>query len=250
MDERMNSTPLQSPSQPEPEGGANVGLWRSHPVCQPEEASGSQEDQSDHADENSSQSELSEKLDSPSELWERASPQSERKEGGTCSQSDLEEDKGGVANLLQFESGSEGPEGSQSDLEAGDDADQSQTDGEEGVDQSVEELEVEDQPDGSKYELPPLDLSFMAGSEILDSSVYRNRARLNRKRGHRAPALLPRHSRDTNTSGDAGNSWMFRDSTGLPTSSRGRSLRNPVVAMETGRGRSRWRRRRGFRRPT
>ncbi|XP_041088045.1 uncharacterized protein LOC121302265 [Polyodon spathula] len=213
MDERMNSTPLQRPSQPEPEGGANVGLWSSHHVCQPEETSGSQEDQSDHEDEKSSHLELSDKLDSPSELRGRSSPQSERKEGRTLSQSDLEEDEGGVANPIPFEGGSEGSEGSQSDLEAGDDADQSQTDGEEGIDQSMEELGVEDQPDGSNYELPPLDLSFMAGSEILDSSVCRNRARLNRKRGHRAPAFLPRHSRDTNTSGDAGNSWMFRDST-------------------------------------
>lgn len=53
------------------------------------------------------------------------------------------------------------------------------------------------------------DLSLWAlqDTEILDSSVYRSKANLGRKRRHRAPALRPGATSD-------GESWIFRDSTG------------------------------------
>lgn len=44
-------------------------------------------------------------------------------------------------------------------------------------------------------------------TELLDSSVYRSKANLGRKRRHRAPALRPGAASE-------GDSWMFRDSTG------------------------------------
>ncbi|KFP13380.1 182 kDa tankyrase-1-binding protein, partial [Egretta garzetta] len=43
-------------------------------------------------------------------------------------------------------------------------------------------------------------------TELLDSSVYRSKANLGRKRRHRAPALRPGAASE-------GDSWMFRDST-------------------------------------
>lgn len=42
---------------------------------------------------------------------------------------------------------------------------------------------------------------------VLDSSVYRSKASLGRKRPHRAPALRPAAAAE-------GDSWIFRDSTG------------------------------------
>ncbi|NXJ77533.1 TB182 protein, partial [Trogon melanurus] len=61
------------------------------------------------------------------------------------------------------------------------------------------------QPEG------PLDLigqefTFLEDTEVLDSSVYRSKASLGRKRRHRAPALRPGASAD-------GDGWIFRDST-------------------------------------
>lgn len=44
-------------------------------------------------------------------------------------------------------------------------------------------------------------------TEVLDSSVYRSKANLGRKRRHRAPALRPGAASE-------GDSWIFRDSTG------------------------------------
>lgn len=44
-------------------------------------------------------------------------------------------------------------------------------------------------------------------TEVLDSSVYRSKADLGRKRRHRAPALRPGATSE-------GDSWIFRDSTG------------------------------------
>ncbi|KFQ38163.1 182 kDa tankyrase-1-binding protein, partial [Mesitornis unicolor] len=44
-------------------------------------------------------------------------------------------------------------------------------------------------------------------TEVLDSSVYRSKASLGRKRRHRAPALRPGATSE-------GDSWIFQDSTG------------------------------------
>ncbi|KAG2455198.1 TB182 protein, partial [Polypterus senegalus] len=60
--------------------------------------------------------------------------------------------------------------------------------------------------------LPPLDLSSIERSEMLDNSVYRNRANLNRKRGHRAPVQVPRNCREDREAENESD-WMFRDST-------------------------------------
>ncbi|NXJ55745.1 TB182 protein, partial [Spizaetus tyrannus] len=50
------------------------------------------------------------------------------------------------------------------------------------------------------------EFTFLEDTEILDSSVYRSKANLGRKRRHRAPALRPGATSD-------GESWIFRDST-------------------------------------
>ncbi|XP_068253786.1 182 kDa tankyrase-1-binding protein [Nyctibius grandis] len=50
------------------------------------------------------------------------------------------------------------------------------------------------------------DFTFLEDTEVLDSSVYRSKASLGRKRRHRAPALRPGATAD-------GDGWFFRDST-------------------------------------
>ncbi|NXX52376.1 TB182 protein, partial [Scopus umbretta] len=50
------------------------------------------------------------------------------------------------------------------------------------------------------------EFTFLEDTEVLDSSVYRSKANLGRKRRHRAPALRPGATSE-------GDSWMFRDST-------------------------------------
>ncbi|NXS75728.1 TB182 protein, partial [Pandion haliaetus] len=50
------------------------------------------------------------------------------------------------------------------------------------------------------------EFTFLEDTEVLDSSVYRSKANLGRKRRHRAPALRPGAASD-------GESWIFRDST-------------------------------------
>ncbi|XP_042641307.1 182 kDa tankyrase-1-binding protein isoform X2 [Tyto alba] len=50
------------------------------------------------------------------------------------------------------------------------------------------------------------EFTFLEDTEVLDSSVYRSKASLGRKRRHRAPALRPGASSD-------GDGWIFRDST-------------------------------------
>ncbi|XP_064921805.1 182 kDa tankyrase-1-binding protein isoform X2 [Columba livia] len=50
------------------------------------------------------------------------------------------------------------------------------------------------------------DFSFLEDTAVLDSSVYRSKASLGRKRPHRAPALRPAAAAE-------GDSWIFRDST-------------------------------------
>uniref|UniRef100_A0A8C8SCJ5 Tankyrase 1 binding protein 1 n=1 Tax=Pelusios castaneus TaxID=367368 RepID=A0A8C8SCJ5_9SAUR len=56
------------------------------------------------------------------------------------------------------------------------------------------------------------DFSFLEDTEILDSAIYRNRANLGRKRGHRAPALHPGSPLGLCEVDDS-DDWMFRDST-------------------------------------
>ncbi|NXE28738.1 TB182 protein, partial [Ardeotis kori] len=50
------------------------------------------------------------------------------------------------------------------------------------------------------------EFTFLEDTEVLDSSVYRSKADLGRKRRHRAPALRP-------AAASEGDSWIFRDST-------------------------------------
>ncbi|XP_065696297.1 182 kDa tankyrase-1-binding protein isoform X2 [Patagioenas fasciata] len=50
------------------------------------------------------------------------------------------------------------------------------------------------------------DFSFLEDTAVLDSSVYRSKASLGRKRPHRAPALRPAAAAE-------GDGWIFRDST-------------------------------------
>ncbi|XP_007952063.1 182 kDa tankyrase-1-binding protein [Orycteropus afer afer] len=79
---------------------------------------------------------------------------------------------------------------------------------------------------------PPLsslsqDFSFMEDTEILDSAMYRSRANLGRKRGHRAPAIRPGGTLGLS---DAANSdaRLFQDST-EPRASRVPSSDEEVV---------------------
>ncbi|NWS64753.1 TB182 protein, partial [Chunga burmeisteri] len=50
------------------------------------------------------------------------------------------------------------------------------------------------------------EFTFLEDTEVLDSSMYRSKANLGRKRRHRAPALRPGAASE-------GDSWIFRDST-------------------------------------
>ncbi|NXK14684.1 TB182 protein, partial [Herpetotheres cachinnans] len=50
------------------------------------------------------------------------------------------------------------------------------------------------------------EFTFLEDTEVLDSSMYRSKANLGRKRRHRAPALRPGATSE-------GDSWIFRDST-------------------------------------
>ncbi|XP_071415281.1 182 kDa tankyrase-1-binding protein isoform X2 [Pithys albifrons albifrons] len=59
------------------------------------------------------------------------------------------------------------------------------------------------QPDGPVEQGP--EFPFLEDTELLDSSVFRTKASLGRKRRHRAPALRP--------AATEGDSWIFRDST-------------------------------------
>ncbi|XP_074774282.1 LOW QUALITY PROTEIN: 182 kDa tankyrase-1-binding protein [Athene noctua] len=66
---------------------------------------------------------------------------------------------------------------------------------------SLDAPQPEGPADGAEQEF-----TFLEDTEVLDSSVYRCKANLGRKRRHRAPALR----RDVTSEGD---SWIFRDST-------------------------------------
>ncbi|XP_054027689.1 182 kDa tankyrase-1-binding protein [Dryobates pubescens] len=63
------------------------------------------------------------------------------------------------------------------------------------------------QPEAA-LEPPGQEFTFLEDTEVLDSSMYRSKASLGRKRPHRAPAL-----RRASAEGDA---WIFRDSTEPP----------------------------------
>uniref|UniRef100_A0A8B9PQC6 Tankyrase 1-binding protein C-terminal domain-containing protein n=1 Tax=Apteryx owenii TaxID=8824 RepID=A0A8B9PQC6_APTOW len=61
------------------------------------------------------------------------------------------------------------------------------------------------QPEGPG-DLSGQEFTFLEDTEVLDSTVYRSKAQLGRKRGHRAPALRPGAAAD-------GDGWIFQDST-------------------------------------
>ncbi|XP_040414844.1 LOW QUALITY PROTEIN: 182 kDa tankyrase-1-binding protein [Cygnus olor] len=61
------------------------------------------------------------------------------------------------------------------------------------------------QPEGPA-ELSGQEFTFLEDTEVLDSTVYRSKANLGRKRRHRAPALRPGATSE-------GDSWIFQDST-------------------------------------
>ncbi|XP_068540995.1 182 kDa tankyrase-1-binding protein isoform X3 [Anas acuta] len=69
--------------------------------------------------------------------------------------------------------------------------------------QSCEEKPA--QPEGPA-ELSGQEFTFLEDTEVLDSTVYRTKASLGRKRRHRAPALRPGATSE-------GDSWIFQDST-------------------------------------
>ncbi|XP_029420787.1 182 kDa tankyrase-1-binding protein isoform X2 [Nannospalax galili] len=74
---------------------------------------------------------------------------------------------------------------------------------------------------------PSEDFSFMEDTEILDSAMYRSRANLGRKRGHRAPAIRPGGTLGLSESADS-DARLFQDST-EPRASRVPSSDEEVV---------------------
>nr|KAF6325890.1 tankyrase 1 binding protein 1 [Myotis myotis] len=77
---------------------------------------------------------------------------------------------------------------------------------------------------------PSQDFSFIEDTEILDSAVYRSRASLGRKRGHRAPAIRPGGTLGLSEAADS-DARLFQDSTGRakPRASRVPSSDEEVV---------------------
>ncbi|XP_010185972.1 PREDICTED: 182 kDa tankyrase-1-binding protein-like, partial [Mesitornis unicolor] len=72
------------------------------------------------------------------------------------------------------------------------------------------------------------EFTFLEDTEVLDSSVYRSKASLGRKRRHRAPALRPGATSE-------GDSWIFQDSTaGLNASVLKAKLRGRNRSVEEG----------------
>lgn len=59
---------------------------------------------------------------------------------------------------------------------------------------------------------PSQDFSFIEDTEVLDSAVYRSRASLGRKRGHRAPAIRPGGTLGLSEAADS-DARLFQDST-------------------------------------
>lgn len=68
-------------------------------------------------------------------------------------------------------------------------------------------------PQGPPLSSPSQDFSFIEDTEILDSAMYRNRANLGRKRGHRAPAIRPGGTLGLSEAADS-DARLFQDSTG------------------------------------
>uniref|UniRef100_A0A8C3SKE0 Tankyrase 1 binding protein 1 n=1 Tax=Chelydra serpentina TaxID=8475 RepID=A0A8C3SKE0_CHESE len=64
---------------------------------------------------------------------------------------------------------------------------------------------------GSQPSSPGEDFTFLEDMEVLDSTIYRSRANLGRKRGHRAPAMRPAGTLGLSEVEAA--DWMFQDST-------------------------------------
>nr|XP_008109384.1 PREDICTED: 182 kDa tankyrase-1-binding protein isoform X1 [Anolis carolinensis] len=87
----------------------------------------------------------------------------------------------------------------------------SQSHSEQNESQAVEPVSREDQAIAVARE----DFIFLEDTEVLDSTAYRDRANLGRKRGHRAPAT---RSGSALSESDR-NSWMFKDSTEPQTAS-------------------------------
>ncbi|XP_011377364.1 182 kDa tankyrase-1-binding protein [Pteropus vampyrus] len=67
-------------------------------------------------------------------------------------------------------------------------------------------------PQGPPLSSPSQDFSFIEDTEILDSAMYRNRANLGRKRGHRAPAIRPGGTLGLSEAADS-DARLFQDST-------------------------------------
>ncbi|XP_044606426.2 182 kDa tankyrase-1-binding protein isoform X1 [Equus asinus] len=74
---------------------------------------------------------------------------------------------------------------------------------------------------------PSQDFSFIEDTEILDSAMYRSRANLGRKRGHRAPAIRPGGTLGLSEAADS-DARLFQDST-EPRTSRVPSSDEEVV---------------------
>ncbi|XP_075840785.1 182 kDa tankyrase-1-binding protein [Microtus pennsylvanicus] len=67
-------------------------------------------------------------------------------------------------------------------------------------------------PRGPLPSCPSEDFSFIEDTEILDSAMYRSRANLGRKRGHRAPAIRPGGTLGLSETADS-DARLFQDST-------------------------------------
>ncbi|XP_074129231.1 182 kDa tankyrase-1-binding protein isoform X2 [Sminthopsis crassicaudata] len=79
---------------------------------------------------------------------------------------------------------------------------------------------------GPPANLSSQDFSFIEDTEVLDSAMYRCRANLGRKRGHRAPAIRPGGTLGLSEADN--DSWIFQDST-EPRASRVPSSDDEVV---------------------
>lgn len=82
-------------------------------------------------------------------------------------------------------------------------------------------------PRGLLPSCPSEDFSFIEDTEILDSAMYRSRANLGRKRGHRAPAIRPGGTLGLSETADM-DARLFQDST-EPRASRVPSSDEEVV---------------------
>ncbi|XP_069888417.1 182 kDa tankyrase-1-binding protein [Dipodomys merriami] len=82
-------------------------------------------------------------------------------------------------------------------------------------------------PQGPPPSCPSQDFSFIEDTEVLDSAMYRSRANLGRKRGHRAPAIRPGGTLGLSEAADS-DARLFQDST-EPRTSRVPSSDEEVV---------------------